>query len=148
MLHITTEAPRMELARSSEKKKQSLKQHLLEKMKTWINGLLEGERDEFLGRDRHVPLDEGHDNYRNGYRPRRINFFGLGKIELKVPRDRKGELESQWLPERKGQDPESRASWGEPPRNSRPGAGAPCKASVISFSTWTGPTFWCALTGT
>src|SRR5438445_176527 len=99
----------MELARSSEKKKQSLKQHLLEKMKTWINGLLEGERDEFLGRDRHVPLDEGHDNYRNGYRPRRINFFGLGKIELKVPRDRKGELESQWLPERKGQDPELEA---------------------------------------
>src|SRR6266567_2312742 len=109
VLHITTEAPRMELARSSEKKKQSLKQHLLEKMKTWINGLLEGERDEFLGRDRHVPLDEGHDNYRNGYRPRRINFFGLGKIELKVPRDRKGELESQWLPERKGQDPELEA---------------------------------------
>jgi len=42
-----------------------LKQHLLEKMKTWINGLLEGERDEFLGRDRHVPLDEDHDNRQN-----------------------------------------------------------------------------------
>src|SRR5438128_10285870 len=78
-------------------------------MKTWINGLLEGERDEFLGRDRHVPLDEGHDNYRNGYRPRRINFFGLGKIELKVPRDRKGELETQWRPERKGHDAELEA---------------------------------------
>src|SRR5438552_7294080 len=110
VLHITTEAPaRMELARSSEKKKQSLKQHLLEKMKTWINGLLGGERDEFLGRGRHQPLDEEHDNYRNGYRPRRINFFGLGKLELKVPRDRKGEFESAWLPERKGQDPELEA---------------------------------------
>jgi putative transposase len=107
VLHITTDLPaRVELARSSEKKKQSLKQHLLDKMKTWINSLLEGERDEFLGRDRHVPLDEGHDNYRNGYRPRRINFFGLGEIELKVPRDRQGEFTSQWLPERKGQDPE------------------------------------------
>src|SRR5436853_6934383 len=96
----------MELARNSEgKKQQSLKQHLLEKMKTWINGLLEGERDEFLGRDRHVPLDEGHDNYRNGYRPRRINFFGLGKIELKVPRDRKGALESQRLGDTKAQAP-------------------------------------------
>ena len=43
VLHITTEAPaKMELARSSERKNQSLKQHLLEKMKTWINGLLEG----------------------------------------------------------------------------------------------------------
>src|SRR5438270_13975095 len=96
----------MELARNSEgKKQQSLKQHLLEKMKTWINGLLEGDRDEFLGRDRHVPLDEGHDNYRNGYRPRRINFFGLGKIELKVARDRKWGLASQCLPEMKGQLP-------------------------------------------
>src|SRR3989454_2537504 len=110
VLHITTEAPaRMELARSSEEKKQSLKQHLLEKMKTWINSLLEGERDEFLGRDRHMPLDDGHDNYRNGYRPRRINFFGLGEIALQVPRDRKGEFESQWLPERKGQDAELEA---------------------------------------
>src|SRR5207244_4180092 len=79
------------------------------KMKTWINSLLEGERDEFLGRGRHAPLDEGHDNYRNGYRPRRINFFGLGEVELKVPRDRQGEFTSQWLPERKGQDPELEA---------------------------------------
>ena len=104
MLHITTEAPaRMELARSSEKKKQSLKQHLLEKMKTWINGLLEGERDEFLGRDRHARrLDQGHDNYRNGYRPRRINFFGWGEIELKVPRDRQGEFTSQCCRRGKG----------------------------------------------
>jgi len=70
---------------------------------------LEGERDEFLGRSRHVSLDENHGNYRNGYRPRRINFFGLGEVELKVPRDRKGEFQSQWLPERKGQDPELEA---------------------------------------
>lgn len=58
-------------------------------MKIWINSWLKGERDEFLGRGRHVPLDESHDNYRNGYRPRRINFFGLGEIGLQVPRDRR-----------------------------------------------------------
>ena len=63
MLHITTDAHAgMELARNSEKKTQSLKQHRLEKMKTWINSRLEGERDEFLGRDRNVALDDGHDN--------------------------------------------------------------------------------------
>lgn len=33
-------------------------------------------------------------------------FFGLGRIELRVPRDRKGEFRSAWLPDRKGQDPE------------------------------------------
>jgi putative transposase len=78
-------------------------------MRTWINSLLEAERDEFLGRGRHERLDEEHDNYRNGYRPRRINFFGLGEIALQVPRDRKGEFESAWLPDRKGQDPELEA---------------------------------------
>ena len=67
MLHITTVVPeRAELVEHAEKKKHSLKQHLLEKMKLWINTLLEGERDEFLGRARHVALDEEHDNYRNG----------------------------------------------------------------------------------
>ena len=89
---------------SKAKKKHSLKQYLLEKMKSWINSLLEGERDEFLGRGRHGPLDPEHDNYRNGYRRRKINFFGLGEIELKVPRDRQGEFESKWLPQRRGQD--------------------------------------------
>src|SRR2546426_706087 len=71
--------------------------------------VLEAERDEFLGRGRYASLDEQHDNYRNGYRRRVLNFFGLGKIELKVPRDRKGEFESAWLPERTAQDPETEA---------------------------------------
>ena len=86
MLHITTEVPEgTELVGKVGNKKHSLKQHLLEKMKTWINGLLEGERDEFLGRGRHVVLDESHDNYRNGYRPRRINFFRIGRNRAESP---------------------------------------------------------------
>ena len=71
-------------------KKVSLKQYVLEKLRTWVNSLLEAERDEFLGRGRHQLLDEEHDNYRKGYRPRKINFFGLGEIDLRVPRDRQG----------------------------------------------------------
>ena len=110
MLNITTEVEGTEKGSGEKaKKKHSLKQYLLEKMKSWINSLLEGERDEFLGRGRHQPLDPEHDNYRNGYRRRKINFFGLGEIELRVPRDRQGEFESKWLPERKGQDAELEA---------------------------------------
>ena len=95
MLNITTESVRSEAdgPRSAEKKS-SLKQYVLEKLRTWVNSLLEAERDEFLGRGRHQPLDEEHDNYRNGYRPRRINLFGLGEIELRVPRDRRGAFHS------------------------------------------------------
>ena len=35
--------------------------------------------------------------------------FGPGAVELKVPRDRQGEFESAWLPERKAQDPQTEA---------------------------------------
>jgi hypothetical protein len=56
-------------------RKTSLKRYVLEKLRTWANSLLEAERDEFLGRGRHQPLDEKHDNYRNGYRPRTINLL-------------------------------------------------------------------------
>lgn len=110
MMNLSTEEKAEKKETAEEKQgKHSLKRYLLEKMQGWINGLLEAERDEFLGRGRYAPLSGKDGNYRNGYRPRSINFFGLGQIELKVPRDRKGEFESAWLPERKGQDPEREA---------------------------------------
>jgi transposase-like protein len=74
VLDISTEACRTSEqkpeSRKDEKAKRSLKKYLLEKMQAWINSLLEAERDEFLGRCRHEPLDEKRDSYRNGYRPR------------------------------------------------------------------------------
>lgn len=110
MLNITTEPTESDPGTETPaSRKTSLKRYLLEKLQTWVNSLLEAERDEFLRRGRHQPLDENHDNYRNGYRPRKINFFGLGEVELRIPRDRQGEFESQWLPERKGQDAELEA---------------------------------------
>jgi hypothetical protein len=53
-----------------------------------------------------APLDEQHDNnYRNGYRSRGINFLGLGKIKLQVPRDRKGEWNRPGCPSARGTGP-------------------------------------------
>ena len=110
MLNITTEVVESGKRTESQRRKtRSLKRYLLEKVQAWVNALLEAERDEFLGRGRYELLDEEHDNYRNGYRPRRINLFGLGELELRLPRDRKGEFESEFLPEGKGQDPEMEA---------------------------------------
>ena len=110
MLNITTEPVSCEEpGKEAAEKKRSLKQYVVEKLRKWVNSLLEAERDEFLGRARHQPLDEAHDNYRNGYRRRTINFFGLGGMELRVPRDRRGEFTSEWLPEGKGQDAELEA---------------------------------------
>jgi putative transposase len=55
-------------------------------------GCWKGSGTSFWGGPGIKGLDEEHDNYRNGYRPRRLNFFGLGAVELKVPRDRQGSL--------------------------------------------------------
>jgi hypothetical protein len=62
-INIEVESPQQHLQkRAAKKEKQSLKRHLLEKLREWLNGLLEGERDELLGRARYQGLDEEHDN--------------------------------------------------------------------------------------
>ena len=50
MLNITTEPNEPNPgAESAAPKKSSLKRYVLEKLRTWVNSLLEAERDEFLG---------------------------------------------------------------------------------------------------
>jgi putative transposase len=95
-------------AYDKEKGRRSLKRWLLERAQAWINGLLEAEMTEHLQRDRYEPLGD-RVNYRNGYRPRRLNLYGLGQVELRVPRDRQSSFKSLLLPERKGQDAEFEA---------------------------------------
>ena len=99
----------VELEHGNEKARKSLKRWLLEKAQVWINGLLEAEMAQHLRRGRYEPLADGQSNYRNGYRPRRLNLCGLGPAELKVPRDRQGTFQSVLLPDRRGQDAEFEA---------------------------------------
>ena len=62
-VNIEVESAQAHLGKRSGKKEiRSLKQYLLEKMRIWIGRVLEAERDEFLGRGRHEPLEEGYDN--------------------------------------------------------------------------------------
>jgi len=50
-INIEVESTQAHLRKPAGKKeKKSLKQYLLERMRTWIDGVLEAERDEFLGR--------------------------------------------------------------------------------------------------
>jgi predicted secreted protein len=50
VLNITTEPNEPNPgAESAAPKKSSLKRYVLEKLRTWVNSLLEAERDEFLG---------------------------------------------------------------------------------------------------
>jgi hypothetical protein len=67
VLNITTDVVSSEVDQEKVgSNKVSLRQYVMEKLRTWVNCLLGRERDEFLGRGRHQSLDVEYDNYRNG----------------------------------------------------------------------------------
>lgn len=72
--------------------KETVGQYLSELMETELTG--------FLGRDRYVRL-KGKSNHRNGSYGRKFTLKGIGEVDLRVPRDRKGEFATQVLPRSK-----------------------------------------------
>ena len=59
-----------------------------------IEELLEGERDDHLGYGKYDTRNKETDNSRNGYSSKTVRA-SQGELELKIPRDRKGEFEPQ-----------------------------------------------------
>ena len=59
-----------------------------------IEELLEAERDDHLGYVKYDTKNKNTDNSRNGYSPKTVRA-SQGEMELKIPRDRKGEFEPQ-----------------------------------------------------
>ena len=59
-----------------------------------IEELLEAERDDHLGYGKYDTRNKETDNSRNGYSPKTVRA-SQGEMELKIPRDRKGEFEPQ-----------------------------------------------------
>lgn len=59
-----------------------------------IEELLEGERDDHLGYVKYDTRNKDTDNSRNGYSSKTVRA-SQGELELKIPRDRKGEFEPQ-----------------------------------------------------
>ncbi len=59
-----------------------------------IEELLEAERDDHLGYGKYDTKNKKTDNSRNGYSPKTVRA-SQGEMELKIPRDRKGEFEPQ-----------------------------------------------------
>ena len=58
--------------------------------------LLDAEMDAKMGYSKNERTDS--ENYRNGYYPQRTVSTEMGEIPVKVPRDRKGEIESELVP--------------------------------------------------
>ena len=83
---------------------QRLAGDLRERFEGFMNDLLQAELSMQLGRE---PYERalGGSNHRNGYRPRRFTLKGLGTLELRIPRDREGQYQTELVPDRIQYDP-------------------------------------------
>ena len=63
----------------------------------YLTNLMKGELTHFLGREEYERT-EGETNHRNGDYPRKFCIKGIGEVDVQVPRDRKGEYQTQVLP--------------------------------------------------
>lgn len=66
----------------------------------YLTNLMKAELTHFLGREEYERT-EGEVNHRNGSYPRNFCIKGIGEVDLKVPRDRNGEYQTQVLPRSK-----------------------------------------------
>jgi putative transposase len=71
----------------------------------YLTNLMKGELTHFLGREEYE-RSKGDTNHRNGDYPRKFCIKGIGEVDVKVPRDRNGEYQTQVLP--RGRQYESR----------------------------------------
>jgi putative transposase len=63
----------------------------------YLSELMDVELTQFLGRKRYQRI-QGQTNHRNGSYPRGFTLKGIGKVAVKVPRDREGEFTTQVIP--------------------------------------------------
>lgn len=66
----------------------------------YMSELMEVELTDFLGRERYRRV-AGKCNHRNGSYPRKYTLKGIGEVAVRIPRDRKGEFETQVIPRSK-----------------------------------------------
>ena len=63
----------------------------------YLDALMQAELTAALGRERYQRVGAAV-NYRNGRYPRRFTIKGVGDVRVLVPRDRRGEFQTQVLP--------------------------------------------------
>jgi putative transposase len=67
----------------------------------FVNSVLDAELEIFLGRskyERKTAITQTKRNYRNGFYLRTMAIKGIGKVSIKIPRDRKGDFQNNILP--------------------------------------------------
>ncbi len=66
----------------------------------YLTNLMKADLTHFLGREEYERTEE-ETNHRNGDYPRKFCIKGIGEVDVNVPRDRKGEFQTQVLPKGK-----------------------------------------------
>lgn len=65
-----------------------------------LQEMLESELDEELGYEKHEKTEVAKENYRNGYKSKKLKST-MGELEIAVPQDRKSEFEPKVVPKHK-----------------------------------------------
>jgi len=84
-----------------------LRTEVKEMVGRYLSEMMQTELTHFLGRGPYERR-EGSKNYRNGSYHRNFTLKQIGKVDIKVPRDRKGKFRSQILPRSKQYEDELR----------------------------------------
>ncbi len=75
-----------------------LRTDIREEVGRYLTSLMDTELTYFLGRDRYERRKGGNVNHRNGGYDRGFCIKNIGEVDIKVPRDRNGEFQTQVLP--------------------------------------------------
>ena len=87
-----------EIRQKPESLFEMIRANVQETVGEYLTSLMDSDLTHFLGRDRYERLGSGQSNHRNGSYPRSFTLKGIGKVDVKVPRDRKGEFSTQVIP--------------------------------------------------
>jgi len=77
-----------------------IRSNVQETVGEYLSSLMDSEMTHFLGRTRYERC-EGDKNHRNGSYDRKFTLKGIGSVDIKVPRDRKGEFKTEVIPRSK-----------------------------------------------
>ena len=96
-----------EIQEKPEKLFEMIRVDIRQSVGEYLSELMTTELTHFLGREAYERM-EGDVNHRNGSYPREFTLKGVGKVDVKVPRDRKGDFKTQIIPRSKQYEDELR----------------------------------------
>jgi putative transposase len=96
-----------EIQQQPERIYDMIRTEVRENVGQYLSRLMDTELTHFLGRERYEH-SQGDVNHRNGSYDRNFTLKGIGKVNVNVPRDRKGDFNTQVIPRSKRYEEEIR----------------------------------------